>query len=105
MFKVSGATVYPSEVERALRAIDGIDNAFVTNVPGAAGERVGAAVVCGEHAPTADQLRAGARGALSAFKVPTVWLMLESDDDVPRGGTGKVDIRRLRELLVEANQT
>ena len=48
MFKVSGATVYPGEVERALRTIDGVDNAFVTNVPGAAGERVGAAVVCGD---------------------------------------------------------
>ena len=34
MFKVSGATVYPGEVERALRAIDGVDSAFVTNVPG-----------------------------------------------------------------------
>ncbi|SPM35689.1 Acyl-CoA synthetase (AMP-forming)/AMP-acid ligase II [Mycobacterium rhizamassiliense] len=97
MFKVSGATVYPSEVERALRAIDGVDAAFVTNVPGAAGERVGAAVVC--RALTAEQLRDRARGLLSAFKVPAVWLLLDSDDDVPRGGTGKVDVRRLRELL------
>ena len=31
MFKVSGATVYPSEVEQALRTLDGVDNAFVTN--------------------------------------------------------------------------
>ena len=38
MFKVSGATVYPSEVERALRAIDGVDSAYVTNVPGAEGD-------------------------------------------------------------------
>ena len=43
-----------------------------------------------------------ARKLLSAFKVPTVWLLLESDDDVPRGGTGKVDYRRLREMLVDA---
>jgi acyl-CoA synthetase (AMP-forming)/AMP-acid ligase II len=98
MFKVSGATVYPSEVERALRAIGGVDNAYVTNVPGAAGERVGAAVVC--HGLTAEQLRSSARQLLSAFKVPTVWLVLESDDDLPRGATGKVDTRRLRELLV-----
>ena len=98
MFKVSGATVYPSEVERALRAIDGVDNACVTNVPGAAGERVGAAVVC--HGLTAEQLHSSARELLSAFKVPTVWLLLESDDDLPRGATGKVDTRRLRELLV-----
>jgi hypothetical protein len=31
-----------------------------------------------------------------------VWLLLESDDDVPRGGTGKLDTRRLREMLVDA---
>lgn len=103
MFKVSGATVYPSEVERALRALDGVDHAFVTNVPGAAGERVGAAVVCGD-ALTRDQLHASTRKLLSAFKVPTVWLLLDSDDDVPRGGTGKVDVRRLREMLIDANQ-
>lgn len=103
MFKVSGATVYPSEVERALRTIDGVDHAFVTSVPGAAGERVGAAVVCND-ALTRDQLHASARKLLSAFKVPTVWLLLHSGDDVPRGGTGKVDIRRLRERLIDASQ-
>jgi acyl-CoA synthetase (AMP-forming)/AMP-acid ligase II len=102
MFKVSGATVYPSEVERVLRTIDGVDNAFVTNVSGAAGQRVGAAVVY-SGALTAEQLSGSARKLLSAFKVPTVWLLLESDDDVPRGGTGKVDSRRLREMLVEAS--
>jgi acyl-CoA synthetase (AMP-forming)/AMP-acid ligase II len=103
MFKVSGATVYPSEVERALRAIDGVQNAYVTTVSGAAWQRVGAAVVC-NRALTAEQLRGSARQLLSAFKVPTVWLLLVSDDDVPRGGTGKVDTHRLREILTEANQ-
>ena len=103
MFKVSGATVYPSEVERALCSIDGVDNAFVTNVPGTAGERVGAAVVCGDEF-TAERLHSSARKLLSAFKIPTVWLLLNSDDDVPRGGTGKVDVRRLREILADANQ-
>jgi acyl-CoA synthetase (AMP-forming)/AMP-acid ligase II len=102
MFKVSGATVYPSEVESALRAIDGVDNASVTNVPGAAGNRVGAVVVC--RGLTAERLRDSARTLLSAFKVPTVWLLLESDDGVPRGGTGKVDTRRLREMLVDQAQ-
>lgn len=101
MFKVGGATVYPGEVERALRAIDGVDNAYVTNVPGDVGERVGAAVVCG--ALTAEQLHVAARKLLSAFKIPTVWLLLASDDDVPRGATGKVDARRLHEMLIEAD--
>ncbi len=103
MFKVSGATVYPGEVERALRAIDGVDNAYVTNVPGAQGERVGAAVVC-QGALTADQLRGSAREVLSAFKIPTVWSVLESDDDVPRGATGKVDTQRLREMLIDVDR-
>src|SRR6202007_3358138 len=42
MFKVSGATVYPTEVAQALREIDGVDNAFVTNVAGAQGGQMGA---------------------------------------------------------------
>jgi acyl-CoA synthetase (AMP-forming)/AMP-acid ligase II len=105
MFKVSGATVYPSEVERALRDIPGVDNAFVTNLPGAGGDRAGAAVVCGGRALAAKQLRGAARKRLSAFKIPTVWLVLESDADIPRGGTGKVDIRRLREMLIQADRS
>ncbi|MEB3981068.1 class I adenylate-forming enzyme family protein [Mycobacterium sp. 663a-19] len=103
MFKVSGATVYPGEVERALRTIGGVVNAYVTNVSGPSGERVGAAVV-GAGTLTAEQLSASARKLLSSFKVPTLWLLLESDDDVPRGGTGKVDAHRLREMLNESGR-
>src|SRR5262249_39429958 len=95
--------VYPGEVGRALRSIAGVDNAFVTNVPGSQGDRVGAAVVCNDRALTAELLRESARNLLSAFKVPTVWLLLHSDHDVPRGATGKVDTRRLRDLLIEAS--
>jgi acyl-coenzyme A synthetase/AMP-(fatty) acid ligase len=39
MFKVSGATVCPSEVERALRTIEGVGGAFVTNVRSGRGDR------------------------------------------------------------------
>jgi acyl-CoA synthetase (AMP-forming)/AMP-acid ligase II len=103
MFKVSGATVYPTEVEQALRDIDGVDNAFVTNITGTQGDRVGVAVVCDTASTTAEELRASARSVLSSFKVPTVWLLVDSDDTIPRGPTGKVDVRRLRELLADAN--
>jgi acyl-CoA synthetase (AMP-forming)/AMP-acid ligase II len=103
MFKVSGATVYPTEVEQALRGIDGVDNAFVTNLAGAQGDRVGAAVVCDTAATNAEALRASARTVLSSFKVPTVWLLVDSDDTIPRGPTGKVDVRRLRELLADGH--
>jgi acyl-CoA synthetase (AMP-forming)/AMP-acid ligase II len=50
---------------------------------------------------TVDRLHAAARKLLSSFKVPTVWLLVDSDDDVPRGTTGKVDVRKLRALLRE----
>src|SRR5262249_53406263 len=92
MFKVSGATVYPSEVEQALRTIDGVHNAFVTDVSGA----VGAVLVTGA---SVDDVRAAARKVLSSFKVPTVWLLVDSDDDVPRRATGKVDVQELRRML------
>ncbi|WP_326547445.1 class I adenylate-forming enzyme family protein [Mycolicibacterium sp. ND9-15] len=93
MFKVSGATVYPSEVEQALRTIDGVQNAIVTEVAG----RVGAVVISGR---TVDELRAEARKRLSTFKVPTIWLITDSDGDIPRKATGKVDLRKLREILL-----
>lgn len=94
MFKVSGATVYPSEVEEALRTIDGVQSAFVTEVAGA----VGAVVISAR--PVAE-LRAAARHRLSAFKVPTVWLAVDSDDGIPRKATGKVDVPRLRAMLAQ----
>ncbi|MUL68083.1 AMP-binding protein [Mycobacterium sp. CBMA 234] len=96
MFKVNGATVYPSEVEQALRTIAGVDVAAVTDVAGA----VGAAVVT--RSLTVDQLRAAARNRLSSFKVPTVWRVLASDDALPRGSTGKIDVAALRELLAQS---
>ncbi len=95
MFKVSGATVYPSEVEQALRTIDGVDGAFVTEVSGS----VGAVVISGM---AVDDLRAAARTRLSSFKVPTVWLAVDSDEAIPRKATGKVDVAALREMLHDA---
>jgi acyl-CoA synthetase (AMP-forming)/AMP-acid ligase II len=102
MFKVSGATVYPNEVEQALRTIDGVDNAFVTNVGGANGDEVGAAVVCDSTRTTVARLAGSARKLLSSFKVPSVWMLVNSDDAIPRGATGKVDVQRLRAMLADA---
>jgi len=95
MFKVKGATVYPSEVEAALRGIDGVRQAHVTNVPGAV-DAVGALVV---STRTRDDLVAAARDRLSAFKVPTYWIVTDSVDDVPLTPTAKVDKLALQALL------
>ena len=96
MFKVSGASVYPSEVEKALRSIDGVREAHVTNVAGAAGPSVGALVV-GEVDLAA--VHAEARARLSAFKVPSVWVLSTDPAVVPVGGTGKLVVADLRTLL------
>jgi acyl-CoA synthetase (AMP-forming)/AMP-acid ligase II len=97
MVKVRGATVYPSEVEAALRSIDAVRQAHVTGVAGAdGGVEVGAVVVT--SAPS-DEIVAAVRQQLSAFKVPTRWLLTEDPDVVPLSATGKPDKARLQELL------
>ncbi len=96
MFKVSGATVYPGEVERALRKIPGVRAAFVVDLAGS----VAAAVVT---SLSAAELRTAAGGILSTFKVPTVWWIVDSADAIPVGATGKPDKQRLREMLAASH--
>jgi acyl-coenzyme A synthetase/AMP-(fatty) acid ligase len=92
MFKVKGATVYPSEVEAALRSLPGVSQAFVAEVDG----QVGALVVSQLDAAA---LADAARARLSSFKVPTVWRVITDPDAVPRSGTGKVDKPALERAL------
>jgi acyl-CoA synthetase (AMP-forming)/AMP-acid ligase II len=107
MFKVRGATVYPGEVESALRAIDGVSQAYVTSVPagsGAGGDGAGGgdavgAVVVSSRGPA--EIAAAAVARLSSFKVPAWWLVLDSVEDVPRTPTGKVSPADVRQLLME----
>lgn len=97
MFKVRGATVYPSEVARALRSIPGVREAYVANVPDGQVNQVGAAIV--GDGLSVEALRAATREAISSFKVPTLWLLLDDEDAAPRGATGKIDNVALRAML------
>lgn len=100
MFKVKGATVYPSEVEAALRALPEVAEAHVTNVTAADGsEQVGALVVS-DADPAA--LTAGVKARLSAFKVPTVWLVVTDRSAVPMLASAKVDKTRLQQMLADS---
>jgi acyl-CoA synthetase (AMP-forming)/AMP-acid ligase II len=101
MFKVSGATVYPTEVEAALRTIPGVAQAYVTNLTEPTGELVGAAVVT-RGAATVEDLDREARARLSSFKVPKRWVLLRSPAEVPTMATGKVDKPGLQELIRSA---
>ena len=97
MFKVKGATVYPTEVESGLRGVPGVSQAFVTDVTDDGGNREVAALVVSsaDHETLAD----AARARLSSFKVPTLWLVVPDPEAVPMSATGKVDKRALQELL------
>jgi len=104
MFKVSGATVYPSEVEAALRTIPGVAQAYVTDVREGERPTVGAAVVTRGPLSVAD-LDREARARLSAFKVPKRWVRLGSPAEVPTLATGKVDKTGLQALIGRSGET
>lgn len=98
MFKVRGATVYPSEVERALHVLPAVQHAYVVDVVGAGGGAEVAAVVVLADDATVDELARGAKAQLSSFKVPTRWCII-GPDDVPMTTTGKVDKAGLQQLF------
>jgi acyl-CoA synthetase (AMP-forming)/AMP-acid ligase II len=97
MFKVKGATVYPAEVEGALRSIPGVAQAFVTDVSADDGSHEVAVLVVAsaDHS----SLLGAARARLSAFKVPTLWLVVPDPESVPMLASGKVDKSALEQLL------
>jgi len=87
-----GLNVYPREVELVLADVPGVRDVAVIGVPDAEwGERLQAFVV---GAATPDALRAAARARLAPHKVPKDFSFL---DELPRGPTGKVLKRALRE--------
>jgi acyl-CoA synthetase (AMP-forming)/AMP-acid ligase II len=98
MFKVRGATVYPSEVEGALHALPAVRRAYVVDVTGEGGGAEVAAVVVLAADASADELARDAKARLSSFKVPTRWRIIGADD-VPMTTTGKVDKAGLQQLF------
>jgi acyl-CoA synthetase (AMP-forming)/AMP-acid ligase II len=98
MFKVRGATVYPTEVESGLRSIPGVAQAFVTDVAVDDEAKEVAALVVSRADP--DSLADAARERLSSFKVPTLWLVVPDPESVPMSATGKVEKSALQQLLL-----
>jgi acyl-CoA synthetase (AMP-forming)/AMP-acid ligase II len=103
MVKVNGATVYPAEVEAALAAVDGVSQAHVTDVPDGPGRRQVAVLVVTDR--TIESVRHAIRARLSAFKVPSLWLVTPLADDVPTLASGKVDKVALQQLLERKGST
>jgi len=101
MVKSGGANVSPLEVERVLQSFSEVQLAFVLGLPDASrGEVVAAAVVPVPGAEVRpDELRQRANRELSAYKVPTRWLVLK-DADVPWLPSGKPNKRALRDRFL-----
>ena len=96
-----GFNVYPSQVEAAIRDMDGVaDVAVVGMDAGARGETVVAAVVPAQGAApgaiTLESVRAHAERALPHYALPR---RLEIIDEMPRSVIGKVLRRQVREML------
>ena len=96
-----GFNVYPSQVEAAIRDMDGVaDVAVVGMDAGARGETVVAAVVPAQGvapgAITLESVRAHAERTLPHYALPR---RLEIIDEMPRSVIGKVLRRQVREML------
>lgn len=101
MIKVSGFSVFPSEVERVLRRHPAVHDCAVVGVPDVRrGERIIAHVV--EHPAypfSADELRRHCERYLSHYKVPAEF---RPRTELPRNIVGKVVRRRLRDEVVNS---
>ncbi len=102
MIKTAGANVSPAEVAAALRAIEGVEEAYVFGRPDALkGEVVVAAVVPeAGHELDVEAVRSALRGQISAFKVP-VRIGVFSVDEIPWTPSHKVRGALLAELVDE----
>jgi acyl-CoA synthetase (AMP-forming)/AMP-acid ligase II len=93
--KIAGRRLNLAEVERALRELPGVRDAFVAPHP----ERADAlaAVVATDRSPA--ELREGLRERLASWKIPKKIVALPT---FPLTARGKPDTQRLRELIASA---
>ena len=94
-----GSNISPQEVEEALYQHPAVLEAGVIGAPHPVYGEVPAAFVVlrAGHSLTEDQLRTHARKLLADYKVPERILFLA---EIPKGLTGKVDRRSLRDILI-----
>jgi non-ribosomal peptide synthetase component E (peptide arylation enzyme) len=87
-------------VESALESLPQVQRAIAIDISIDNAKAMGAAII-----PQAfksfdlEQLRGDAAAQLSAFKMPSRWIVFESLNELPRMATGKIDKPRLRQLL------
>jgi len=101
MLKTSGFNVSPAEIEVALSAVGGVVEAYVVGVPDVhRGQMVVAFVRSSNKGLDEETLRRHCARVLSSYKVPRVFVFLDS---FPLTSTGKVSKKTLIELALNAS--
>ncbi|MEU9017115.1 class I adenylate-forming enzyme family protein [Actinomadura sp. NPDC048394] len=101
LIKAAGANVSPREVESVIEAFDEVTQCVVigTDHP-TRGEEVCAVIVPAAQDVDVEALASRARRHLSAYKVPTRWVITPSER-IPTLPSGKFDRRKLRTLVTD----
>jgi long-chain acyl-CoA synthetase len=97
VINLRGRKVDPSEIERVLEALDGVDEAVVLGVAAAQGgeEIVRAVVACAEGRLNYQRVTAWCRHKLAEHKVPRSVIIVNA---LPRTARGKIDRAALLEM-------
>ncbi|WP_343672283.1 amino acid adenylation domain-containing protein, partial [Chitinophaga sp.] len=90
--KINGYRIEPGEIETALLACQGVDNAVIAVWEREDGEKELAAYVTGEEPLTTTELRAFLAAHLPFYMVPAWFIQLQ---EIPVTPHGKIDKRRL----------
>ena len=88
--RTGGETVWPGEVEAALRSHPGVADVAVVGVPDAEwGQRVAAWIVPADPSapPSLEELRERSRERIARFKAPSELILV---DEIPRTASGKI---------------
>ena len=100
MIKTSGANVSPLEVEAVIESFDDVAQCVVVGLDHAErGEEVCAVLVSSADIVDVDSVARRTREALSAYKVPTRWIIVTSDQ-IPTLPSGKLNRKALREWVI-----
>jgi acyl-CoA synthetase (AMP-forming)/AMP-acid ligase II len=101
MIKTSGANVSPREVEGVLADLCPGRNVVVLGLPDPERGQIVTGVVLADEKVDEAKLKLEMRGRLSPYKVPRKIVTLK-DDSVPRLSSGKIDMKRLAEMVTQA---
>jgi fatty-acyl-CoA synthase len=102
LYKVSGETVAPKEVEDVISLHSAVTQVYIVGVPDALTTEIGAAFVelKADAACTAREIVDWCKNRVARFKVPRyVWFL--TSDEWPLTGTGKIQKFRLQEIAKE----